>query len=334
MKKFISFILIITAFGASAQQLPQYTQYTFNQLLINPAVTGVESYWDFKAGYRSQWTGLQGAPTTAYLTMSIPLNKNFSLYDYSQILSNADNPMGNSNGYSAPASHSGIGLNLVSDKAGAFKQTHLDIDYAYHIRMSESFNLALGASFGINNISLNTAELNFSNPLDPAITQGAGSQLKPEAGLGLYAYGQSFFIGASAQQLIPQTISFSSNTSYSSQSKTYAQYFLSAGLKLYPSDDVTLLPSLVFKPNDIGPLNFDANIKVAFRDNFWIGGAYRKNDAVSGSFGFNLGAFLTVGYAYDYTTSNLNNVSNGSHELMIGILLNNNYNVTSARHTW
>jgi type IX secretion system PorP/SprF family membrane protein len=333
MKKLIPFIFIITAIGASAQQLPQYTQYTFNQMLINPAVTGVESYWDVKAGYRNQWSGLQGAPTTAYLTVSIPLNRNFSLYDYGQIIRNTDNPMGNTDGYSAPESHGGIGFSLVSDKAGAFKQTHMDADYAYHIRLSETFNLSLGASFGINNISLNTSQLNFVNPLDPTISQGGGSQIKPEAGLGMWAYGQSFFFGVSAQQLIPQTISFSADPTYT-QGKTFAQYFVSAGLKLYASDDLTLLPSLVFKPNDIGPLNFDANMKVAFRDNFWIGGAYRKNDAISGSFGLNIGAFMSVGYAYDYTTSSLNNVSNGTHEIMIGLFLNNNYNVTSPRHTW
>jgi type IX secretion system PorP/SprF family membrane protein len=332
MKKYLLFIFIILAARAKAQQLPQYTQYTFNQMLINPAVTGVESYWDVKAGYRNQWTGLQGAPTTAYLTVSIPLNKDYSLYDLSQIISNADNPMGNVDGYKAPASHGGIGFTLVSDKAGQFKQTHLDADYAYHLRLNDGFNVSLGANFGINNISLNTNQLNFVNSNDAAIS-GSASQYVPEAGLGIWAYSQSFFIGVSAQQLIPYTVSFGSGTS-SNAGSTYAQYFVSTGLKLYTSGDVTLLPSLVFKPNDIGPLNFDANLKVAFRDNFWVGGSYRKNDAISGSFGVNLGAFMSVGYAYDYTTSSLNNVSNGTHEIMIGLFLNNNYNVTSARHTW
>jgi type IX secretion system PorP/SprF family membrane protein len=333
MRKAISLLFIIAAVKVSAQQLPQYTQYTFNELLINPAVTGIESYWDVKAGYRNQWAGLQGAPTTAFLTVSIPLNRDFTLNDYSQIIRNTDNPMGNADGYSAPSSHGGIGLSLVSDKAGAFKQTHIDANYAYHIQLSNTFNLSLGASFGLNNISLNSSELNFVNPLDPTITQGNNSQLIPEAGLGIWAYGQSVFFGASAQQIIPQTTNFS-NGSGNAQVKNYAQYFVTAGLKLYTGDDVTLLPSLVFKPNDIGPLNFDLNMKVAFRDNFWVGGAYRKNDAISGSFGLNLGAFMSIGYAYDYTTSNLNNVSSGTHEIMIGLLLNNNYNVTSPRHTW
>ena len=60
-----------------AQQKPQYTQYVFNNLLLNPAVTGIENYTDVKAGYRTQWTGLSGAPVTSYLTVDAPLGKAF-----------------------------------------------------------------------------------------------------------------------------------------------------------------------------------------------------------------------------------------------------------------
>ncbi len=62
---------------AMAQQKPQYTQYVFNNLLLNPAVTGIENYTDVKAGYRSQWTGLSGAPVTTYLTVDAPIGNAF-----------------------------------------------------------------------------------------------------------------------------------------------------------------------------------------------------------------------------------------------------------------
>ncbi|RKR82957.1 type IX secretion system PorP/SprF family membrane protein [Mucilaginibacter gracilis] len=335
MKRFLAIIFLIAGLKAGAQQLPQYTQYTFNELLINPAVTGIESYWDVKAGYRNQWSGLQGSPKTAYLTFSIPLDRDFTLTDYSQMISNSYNPMGRSaaNDYSASASHSGLGMSIVSDKIGQINQTHLDALYAYHIRMSDGFNLGVGASLGINNLSLNTSQLTFSNPLDPIVTQGTNSQIKPEAGVGLWGYGAGFFVGASVQQLLPTAVSFASDAGDVS-GKTYAQYFLTAGLRVYLSEDVTALPSVVVRPASQMPLSYDANMKIAFRDVFWVGGAYRQNDAVAGSFGFNLNGFLTLGYSYDYTTSQLKSVSGGTHEIMIGILLNNNYNVTSPRHTW
>src|SRR6201986_23918 len=75
-------LLLLLAFTfcagyVTAQQRPQYTQYVFNNYLLNPALSGIENYTDVKAGYRSQWTGLQGAPVTSYLTVNAPLGSDF-----------------------------------------------------------------------------------------------------------------------------------------------------------------------------------------------------------------------------------------------------------------
>jgi type IX secretion system PorP/SprF family membrane protein len=331
MKAFLTFVFLLTGFGVFAQQLPQYAQYTFNELLVNPAITGLESYWDLKTGYRSQWTGLQGAPVTSYITLSIPLNKNYTLNDYSQMLSNSDNPYGRNDAqnYRSSISHSGVGLSVVSDKSGLLSQTHIDFSYAYHVQITDKLNIASGASFGLNNSSFDVSQLRLANPVDPFISNGSNHQVKPELALGIWCYGASFFLGASVQQLMPQV----SSTSTQTTGNKYSQYFITAGYKVFLSDDVTLLPSLMIKP-DQGTLAYDINSKLAFTDRFWIGGAYRKNDAVSGSFGFNLASLITLGYTYEYSTTELNNVSNGTHEIMLGLFLNNNYNTTSPRHSW
>src|SRR5580658_10838332 len=78
-------IFVFIAETAMAQQKPQYTQYVFNNLLLNPAVTGIENYTDVKAGYRSQWTGLQGAPVTTYFTINTPIGNNFINGDASEL---------------------------------------------------------------------------------------------------------------------------------------------------------------------------------------------------------------------------------------------------------
>jgi type IX secretion system PorP/SprF family membrane protein len=334
MKSLFFLVLVTASFYAAAQEQPQYTQYTFNELLVNPAVTGLESYWDLKAGYRSQWTGLQGAPVTSYITLSVPLNQAFTLNDYSQMIRNDDNPysLKDAVSYASSINHSGLGLAIIADKSGLFSQTHVDCSYAYHIRVTSRFNIASGISFGINHSLLDVNNLKLSNPQDPLINDGNtnSNKLKPEIALGIWCYAASFFAGASVQQLLPQTI----NGTTSSDNVISAQYFLTLGVKIYLADDMTLLPSLMVKPKNGSPLVYDLNSKLAFSNKFWIGGAYRKNDAVSASLGFNLGAFLNLGYAYEYTTSELNAVSHGTHEIMIGLFLNNNYNTTSPRHSW
>ncbi|MGX8249340.1 type IX secretion system membrane protein PorP/SprF, partial [Escherichia coli] len=76
--QYIFFLLGMVAIGR-AQQRPYYTQYIMNNYIINPAVAGIENYWDVKASHRMQWVGLQDAPVTTYLTIHGPLKK--SAYD-------------------------------------------------------------------------------------------------------------------------------------------------------------------------------------------------------------------------------------------------------------
>ncbi|OCX53753.1 hypothetical protein BEL04_05555 [Mucilaginibacter sp. PPCGB 2223] len=335
MKRICTIVLfVIIGLQLHAQQRPQYTQYVFNPILVNPAVAGIENYTDVKAGYRSQWTGLQGAPVTSFFTINAPLGSNFLEGDATQAPSNGENPLGRSftQTYMAAEPHHGIGLTVVTDKAGPIRQTNFDATYAYHIGLSPTLNLAVGVSAGVSNYTLNTAEVTteFS---DPAINGGNYNQFKPDVGAGLWAYSSTYFIGASVQQLLPQTISFSSNSQYN-QGKTVPHFFLTAGVKLFLNDDITLLPSVMVKEVNPVPTSYDINLKMAFRDHFWIGAAYRQQDAVAALVGFNIGSFLSFGYSYDYTTSNLNTVSNGTHEIVLGIYLNNRYKVTCPQHTF
>ena len=120
----ILYLFVVFAAGislASAQQKPQYTQYVFNNLLLNPAVTGIENYTDVKAGYRSQWTGLQGAPITSYLTIDAPLGDNFLQGDATAFPAEGGiNPSSRlyTQNYMAAEPHHGIGFEIVSDQTG------------------------------------------------------------------------------------------------------------------------------------------------------------------------------------------------------------------------
>jgi len=336
MRNYIfTFLFLLGTISSRAQQKPQYTQYIFNNYLINPAITGIESYTDVKAGYRNQWTGLDGAPVTMYFTIQTPIGNKFIQGDaMSQPRSNED-PMSRSyvQDYQAAAPHHGIGFTVVTDKAGPITQNNYDVTYAYHLGITSNLNLAVGVAAGLASINLNTSQITLENALDPAIANGNNNQLKPDLGLGVWAYSAQYFFGISAQQVLPQTLFFSSNSTYN-QSKTVPHYFITGGVKLFLAEDITLLPSVMFKYVNPVPTTFDLNLKMAFQDKFWIGGSYRRNDAIAAMAGINVGSFLNFGYAYDFTTSNLNTVSNGTHEIILGIMLNNMYKVVCPRRFW
>ncbi|MDB5143780.1 MAG: type secretion system rane protein PorP/SprF [Mucilaginibacter sp.] len=321
---------------AEAQQKPQYTQYVFDNMLLNPAVTGIENYIDLKAGYRSQWTGLQGAPVTSYLTFSAPFGSDFVQGDAASMSpGNEVNPYSRlyTQNYQAAEPHHGIGFMIVSDQAGLINTTNIDATYAYHLGISSTFNLAAGVAAGFNHISLNTSQIALENPLDPVIANGNNSQWKPDLSIGVWGYSSNYYIGISAQQLLAQNLYFST-TNNINQSKTVPQYFITGGVKLFLSDDMTLMPSALLKFISPEPVAFDVNMKLAFRDRFWIGASYRNQDSVAGLLGLNISSLINISYSYDYTTSALRTVSNGTHEIVIGLMLNNRDREISPRNSW
>jgi type IX secretion system PorP/SprF family membrane protein len=336
MKKLLLYIYLLSFIHiAAAQQRPQYTQYVFNNYLLNPAVTGIENYTDVRAGYRSQWTGLNGAPVTNFLTINAPLGREFIEGNANSFSAGGgENPNSRlyTQEYMAAAPHHGIGAMLVTDKAGPITTTNFNATYAYHLGLTERLNLSVGVAAGFMRTSLNTAEITLETALDPAIANGNNSQLHPDLGLGAWLYTSNYFIGISAQQILPQSLYLKSTSV--DVIKTVPHFFFTAGVKLFVSDDVTLMPSVLVKQIKPVPLTYDANLKLAFRDKFWIGGSYRHSDSFGALAGFYLGSFLNVGYSYDVTTSALNTVSNGTHELVIGILLNNRYKVTCPRFSF
>ncbi|MFI5136595.1 MAG: type IX secretion system membrane protein PorP/SprF [Sphingobacteriales bacterium] len=336
MKRILPLLLVITGgvHLAFAQQKPQYTQYVFNNLLLNPAVTGIENYTDVKAGYRSQWTGLQGAPVTSYLTIDAPIGDNFIQGDATAFPAEGGiNPSSRlyTQNYMAAEPHHGIGFMIVSDQAGPITQTNIDVTYAYHLGLTDRLNLAVGVAAGLNHINLNTAELTLETPFDPAIANGNNSQWKPDLSTGIWLYSSDYYFGASVQQLLPENLYFSTNNSYN-QSKTVPQYFVTGGVKLFLTDDITLLPSFLVKQISPTPLTYDVNAKFSFQDKIWIGASYRHGDSFGVLAGVNISSFINIGYSYDITTSALNTVSNGTHEIVISLLLNNRYKVTCPQH--
>ncbi|SKB43481.1 PorP/SprF family type IX secretion system membrane protein [Daejeonella lutea] len=321
---------------AYSQQRPQYTQYIFNNFILNPAISGIENYIDVKAGYRSQWQGLDGAPETSYISIHAPLGKNF-LYGTSTSVpqSGGTNPNSRSyvQTYMASEPHHGIGFHAVSDKAGPISRTDVNATYAYHMGLSANVNLSLGVAAGVSKIYLDRSKITLENPIDQAIGTGDYDQLKPDLSAGVWLYGPRYFAGVAAQQLLASPISFSDDAAYD-QGKKVPHMFISAGYKVYLGDDFAAMPSAMVKIVSPVPASVDVNMKVAYRDKFWMGASYRKDDAFSAMAGFNVGSFMNLGYSYDFTTSGLNTVSNGSHEIVLGVFLNNRYKVSCPQKSW
>jgi len=336
MKKFLCLLCFLSSYySAISQQRPQYTQYIFNNYILNPAISGIENYTDVKAGYRNQWQGLTDAPVTSYVSIHAPIGKQFTQGSATSFPGEGNNPMNRSyvQTYKASEPHHGVGLHLVSDKAGPFNRTDINLTYAYHLGLTENINLAVGVAAGFSSIGLDRSKIILEDPADQAISDNNERQIQPDLGAGIWLYGPRYFAGVSAQQLLGRQLDFSDYAEYN-QGEQVPHVFMTAGYKFYLSDDIAAIPSAMVKMVSPVPLSLDLNMKMAFKDKFWVGGSYRKDDSFAALAGLNVGHFFNLSYSYDFTTSSLRTVSNGTHEIVLGLLLNNRYKVTCPQRNW
>lgn len=321
-----------------AQQKPHYTQYVLNQYIINPALSGIENYVDIKLSHRHQWTGINGSPVTTYASIQGPIGKN----DYRTTATSFDVPGENPRGqrywetYTAAEPHHGIGLQVFNDVAGALQNSSMYGTYAYHIGLTPRTSLAAGFGLGASMYSLDASKLDFgSGTTDPAVSSNdILRKIHMDMTAGLYLYSADYFVGLSAQQIIPSKLDFSNNTVTTTTGKTVPHLFATAGARFLISEDFNLTPSLMFKYVQPLPIQVETNAKLQYRDLLWLGASYRHKDGYAGMFGFNVFNAFNVSYAYDHTTSNLNNYSKGSHEIMIGFIIGNKYSDACPRNVW
>jgi type IX secretion system PorP/SprF family membrane protein len=343
MKKIVMIIITVSfVYAASAQQRPHYTQYILNNYILNPALSGIENYTDLKISGRDQWVNFKGAPQTAYLSVHTALGKqdlrtNATSYDIPGV-----NPRGQAywETYEAAKPHHGIGLAVINDKTGNFNRFTSYLSYAYHLGLGPKTNLSAGFSAGITRVGFDAAKANWGNNIPDPVVGNATSEvnkIKPDLGVGLWLYSSNYFIGLSAQQVIPQKLAFVDDASLQTKGKLIPHTFFTAGYRFLLSADINAIPSVMVKYiNGAFKNNYQAefNLKLQYQDLLWIGGSYRQFDGYAAMLGLNVANTFNVGYAYDFTKTAINTYSNGTHELVIGFLIGNKYSEKCPRCMW
>lgn len=305
---FTTIIFAMIIHSVSAQQDAQFSQYMFNGIYINPAYAGYKEQLNLHAFYRTQWTGIEGAPKTMSLAVDAIANDG----------------------------NVGLALQLSSDRLGAQRNESVYANYAYRIRMNAdgTSRLAFGVGIGAVQLGIDGALL---NPNDFEVNQPVGMQssIVPDARAGVYFSNDRFYAGFSADNLVSQYIDID-RYSFIAQPKPH--YYLTAGMLVPLSQDVLLKPSFLLKDDRGGPTSLDLNAFLILAEKFWIGGSYRTgvklynksylqkdlsnlNSAVAAVQIFPT-QNLRIGYAYDFSIGPLQGYSSGTHEISIGYFFN------------
>lgn len=305
------------AMQASAQQRPQYSQYMVNNFLLNPAITGIEDYADIRVSNRRQWVGLEGAPVTYYVTAHTPLNKGAASTRYHKALA-----------------HHGVGVVFHTDKTGPLRRSGLTGTYAYHMPLTRSINASAGVAAGVIRNSINANELQFTNPNDPLVGGGNINESMIDLNLGLWVYSRDFSVGIAGAQLLEDAGTFRAAEDDRATLDLQRHYFITGSYRLSPTPKLDVIPSFMLKLADPSPAAIDANLRVLYDERFWVGASYRHKDALVGMVGVYVSPLIDVSYSYDATTSNLNKVSAGTHEVVVGFKLLNTRRIICPQWIW
>ena len=296
MRRIVSFILfgfvVLMSFNAQAQQDPQYTQYIYNPLVINPAYAGNRGVTSILLLHRSQWVGLDGAPRTQNLSVHSPIG----------------------------SGKVGLGFSVVNDALGPARETYFNTDFSYTIETGLEGKLSFGLKGSLNLLDVDFSRTNPFNVGDPYLIN-IDNKLSPNVGVGVFYHGSKFYGGLSAPQLL-QTNHFDRSGTQSAESfvaEERIHYYGLAGYVFDLNSDIKFKPSTLVKMVAGAPLAVDVNANFLFYEKLTLGASYRWSAALSGLVGFQINDGLLVGFAYDRETTDLGNATynDGTYEVFL-----------------
>lgn len=327
MKKilFISLFILIVVFRAVGQDNFYVSQYHQIGPLLNPAFTGIDNFLDIKLNYRNQWTGFTDGPSTNYFGVNGYLQKE-TQQTYKQYALRTSNPYYLDSlkekgiALREPLRH-GVGGNIVYDLQGPYQQVSGYLNYALHIPISRKVKLSIGVAAKLSNQRIDMEKLVLYNPNNDDFYQSliaaGGRSTFFSINPGIVLYNRKFYVSYAAQDIFRTALS--SDEVLTDESSI--NHVIMAGFRIPLSDQVSMLPSILLTQNDAYSSKWDAGLKVLIKERAWAGMSYRSTETLALMAGVYINNLVNLSYSYDYVMSELNNYTNGSHELVLGLML-------------
>jgi type IX secretion system PorP/SprF family membrane protein len=281
----IFLVLVLFVQTAQAQLESMYSLYRFNPQVINPSQSGSTANSEFILINRQQWMGVEGSPQTVSLTGNIKYGQN-----------------------------KGIGIVLINDQAGPVKTATIAGDFAYHIKLSQDWNLSGGVRLGMSSMSVNFSALRLVSTVDPLFQGDRSTGMRTNTGWGIkLSKGQDGLFFSIAQPRVLNYDFGAQNGAY----KDVAYYYAMAGTKVKLNDAVNLYPSAMARLSPDAPTTWDVNVTANISNKFDVGASLRSQDSYGARFGVQVSPKLYMGYVYEVPTSALSKMASNTHEIAL-----------------
>lgn len=319
---------------ALAQQDPYYTHFKFNKQSYNPAAAGEKEGLICMNGIAHyQWLNFDDV-TLARSGSTNPNQPDAVVEDVAPetYAFNINTPIKLKNNRNSV----GVGLSFLNDKLGFLKTTTFKLQTNYQMPIQGNFGrLSVGLDFGATDFGYSQPRFVSLDQGDDHIPVSGNTQLKFDMGFGVY-YTQkrlgtafeNFYAGLSMTHLTSPnydiSLTMQSGITAATNFDMVRHYYLVTGLDYELNPGLVLEPAMLLKfANNLDDQRakpqVDLNITALYANMIRGGVGYRQwanTDALSLMAGY-VKDEIQVGYSYDITLSRINQVSNGTHEIMV-----------------
>jgi type IX secretion system PorP/SprF family membrane protein len=287
MEKYLKAILacgmILLYAKANAQQDPLYSQYFNSPMLINPAFAGSLERLYAGVAYRSQWSGMEGAPAT------LNLNGHMSLLE----------------------NKIGVGVLVVQDKLGDVRNTQYGALAAYRIKLKNS-TFSFGMQTGFTRYSTDPNAVLLMNP-DKAFAPFSVTSFN--VGAGVLLQSERYVLSISVPKLMTN-----STTQDGVNLQLYSQnFYLYGSYSFYLNERIQFKPSMLLRATGGTPASLDVNANLVLGQRYTAGVFTRS----ANTYGVLLQAVLDnyrFGYIFEIPGKS-SSLAYNTHEISLAISL-------------
>ncbi len=273
------------SFQSKAQYDPLYNQYSFDQLMINPAYAGANDILTINTMYRRQWAGFEGAPETITLSGHTSIAKN----------------------------HAGIGAILINETFGVNKNMEFYGSFSYKINFGRGA-LSMGVSGGLLQYKYDYSKLNLEYLDDPSFLPEDEQISQANFGAGIWYQSDKYYIGVSVPRILEVEVD---KPPFGTSNRYRRHIYLSGG------GMITLNPTLKLKPYALvriingAPANIDLGASLLIKELIWAGVLVRDLDAIALVGQLEISDKFRVGLSAEIATTKLVTETYGTWELML-----------------
>lgn len=283
MRKAISLLMLISFSSLHSQEDPLYSQYQFNQLMINPAYAGIYNQVSGGLISRFQWAGIDGGPRTNTATIQAAL-KSGSI---------------------------GLGAVILNDRFGVSNNYEIQVAASYNINL-ETSRFAMGLQGGMIQYGYDFSNVEFDFLDDPEIMSGHDTFYKPNFGVGFMYMSQTFFVGASIPRILNVSITDGSTTS----ERYKKHYYLTAGY-VTEIDRIPVKAMSMMRYKQDGNLSTDLSLSIYLDMAVWAGVTIRDLKHFGVLSIFEVGDKMKIGYSFEIPSNSLVYGNFGTHEVSL-----------------